>query len=142
MEGQRKRQGQTKRKRRIEGYYDDDDQSAKEGAISRKEYWSYEKQFNSIHTALLSLQSRFRLTGTEQDEKNKTKRQIIYMKMFRSIVQDDDSIDVDMLWTYTKQLTSLALFAQDCEIVRNELDMIVLIVRNEIRYSMEREKLR
>jgi hypothetical protein len=142
MEGQRKRQGQTKRKRRIEGYYDDDDQSAKEGAISRKEYWSYEKQFNSIHTALLSLQSRFRLTGTEQDEKNKTKRQIIYMKMFRSIVPDDDSIDVDMLWTYTKQLTSLALFAQDCEIVRNELDMIVLIVRNEIRYSMEREKLR
>jgi hypothetical protein len=53
----------------------------------------------------------------------------MYMEMFRFIVPDDSLIDID-----TKQLTVLALFAQDCGIVRKELDMIIPIVRNEIKY--------
>ena len=57
--------------------------------------------------------------------------------MFRFIVPDDSLIDID-----TKQLTVLALFAQDCGIVRKELDMIIPIVRNEIKYRIGREKLR
>ena len=45
-------------------------------------------------------------------------------------------------YRYKTTFTVLALFAQDCGIVRKELDMIIPIVRNEIKNRIGREKLR